>query len=197
MFRYAGSNVASFSLDLSGWNTTNVKNMYYMFDSAGYNATTWDINGLSSWDVSGVSNMESMFNHAGLHATTIDIDLHGWTISSAKSLSGMFNEFGLHATTFNPNLKDWDVNGVTDMSNMFFSAGSATSSFNLEPFSPPDFPGRDRSSRNVEDGCDVGLPQVFLVLENQQQLILFLHPRQIIGDRISGFSHGQRLLIRL
>ena len=48
MFDYTGYNVATFNLDISGWNTSNVISMSDMFYRAGYSATTWSIGDLSN-----------------------------------------------------------------------------------------------------------------------------------------------------
>lgn len=40
MFNYTGYTAASFNLDLSTWNTSNVTSMTYMFRNAGYTATS-------------------------------------------------------------------------------------------------------------------------------------------------------------
>ena len=45
------------TLDLSGWNTSNVKNMSYMF----YCCARLESLDLSRWDMSNVMNMEDMF----------------------------------------------------------------------------------------------------------------------------------------
>lgn len=75
MFGYAGYNITSFELDLSRWVTSSVTDMGSMFNSAGFNATTWSIGDISNWDTSKVTDMSVMFQHAGYSATTFSLDL--------------------------------------------------------------------------------------------------------------------------
>ena len=124
MFRHAGYNATTFSLDLSSWDTSKVTNMYRMFLNAGYNATTWSIGDLSSWDTSKVTNMSYMFSMAGRNATTWSIgDLSSWDTSKVTNMGYMFYYAGSNATTFSLDLSSWDTSKVTNMSGMFNSAG--------------------------------------------------------------------------
>ena len=43
MFSNAGYSATNFNLNLSGWNTSKVKNISNMFLNSGYTATTWNI----------------------------------------------------------------------------------------------------------------------------------------------------------
>ena len=48
--------------------------MSYMFNNAGYNATTFNLD-LSSWDTSKVVDMSYMFQDIGKNATSFNLDL--------------------------------------------------------------------------------------------------------------------------
>jgi surface protein len=74
MFSGAGASATTFSLDLSGWDTSSVENMGNMFNSTGQSSTAFSIN-LSGWNTSNVTNMGSMFSGAGSSATATN-----WTI---------------------------------------------------------------------------------------------------------------------
>ena len=57
MFNSAGYNTTTtFTINLSGWDTSNVTDMSYMFSDAGYKAATWDIGDIHDWNVSKVKN---------------------------------------------------------------------------------------------------------------------------------------------
>lgn len=66
-------NNTAFNQDISGWNTSNVANMFRMFvGSSSFNQD------LSGWDVSGVTDMTDMFNGSGLSRENYDAALIGW-----------------------------------------------------------------------------------------------------------------------
>ncbi|NLL01755.1 MAG: BspA family leucine-rich repeat surface protein, partial [Mollicutes bacterium] len=70
MFASAGESAAEFELDLSGWDTSNVTDMYGMFYDAGESATTWSIGDLSGWDISKLEHSAcDIFN--GLSSTAL------------------------------------------------------------------------------------------------------------------------------
>ena len=133
MFNSAGSNVTTFSLDLSSWDTSKVTSMSYMFNGVGYNATTWSIGDLSSWDTSKVTSMSYMLNGVGYNATTWSIgDISSWDTSNVTDMSDMFSNAGYNATTFSLDLSSWDTSKVTDMSSMFSWAGYNVTTFSLD-----------------------------------------------------------------
>ena len=120
--------------DFTNLNTSSVTYMYYMFSSAGENATTWNIGDISNWDTSSVTDMTDMFSSAGENATTWNIgDISNWDTSSVTEMSSMFSSAGSSATTWNiGNLSNWNTSSVTNMSGMFSSAGSSATTFNLD-----------------------------------------------------------------
>ena len=139
MFQSCGSLT---SLDLSGWNTSNVTDMNYMFSHCSFKSldlshfdtsnvtdmhamfrsckslTTLD---LSGWDVSNVTDMLSMFNSCSSLNT---LDLSGWNTNSVTDMSHMFEDC-TNLTSLD--LSGWDVSNVTDMLSMFNSCKSLTS----------------------------------------------------------------------
>ena len=73
------------SLDLSGWNTSNVEDMTTMF----FSCTNIESLDLSSWDVSKVKDMNYMFYYC---SDLITLDLSGWNTSNVEDMSYMFYE---------------------------------------------------------------------------------------------------------
>ena len=71
------------SLDLSGWDTSNVENMHWMF----WNCAALKSIDLSGWDVSNVRDMNNMFSYC---ETLKSLDLSGWNTSNAEKMSYMF-----------------------------------------------------------------------------------------------------------
>ncbi len=104
-------NAVAFNADLSAWNTTSVKNMGSMFESA----TSFNGN-ISSWDVSAVTAFDRMF----WDAPVFQGDISSWDVSSAVSLQYMFYQ----ASKFNSDISAWDVSSVMDMKGTFMSAKS-------------------------------------------------------------------------
>ena len=99
----------SINADISGWNTSSVTDMQWMF----FDATAFNQD-ISSWDTSKVTSMGSMFSHA----TVFNQDLSSWDTSKVTTMWNMFN----NATAFNQDLSSWDTSSVNDMGAMFTSA---------------------------------------------------------------------------
>ena len=109
MFREA----ASFNGDISGWNTSSVTNMSYMFygDPNNLHAFNQDI---GSWNTEKVTTMEAMFCRAG----TFDQDIGRWNTEKVTTMKDMF----VRALLFNQDIGNWNTGNVTDMSRMFINA---------------------------------------------------------------------------
>lgn len=99
---------SSSSLNLSGWNTGNVKSMQNMFDSVNVK----EINA-SGWDTSNVTNMYYLFN--GCYSTTI-IGLEDWDTSNVTDMQYMFKSC---KSLTSLNVSNWNTSKVTNMAAMF------------------------------------------------------------------------------
>ena len=99
----------TFNEDISNWNVENVTSMYAMFSF-----TNTFNKPLNRWNVGKVTNMGFMFN--GLNK--FNQPLNEWNVRSVKNMMSMFNR----TTIFNQTLDNWDVSNVTDMNNMFEEA---------------------------------------------------------------------------
>ena len=97
------------SLDLSGWKTSNVKDMRYMFGGC-KNLKSLD---LSGWDTSNVKNMSYMFSEC---ESLKSLDLSGWDVSSVKDMNHMFYSC---RSLKSLDVSGWDTSNVKDMSCMF------------------------------------------------------------------------------
>ena len=106
------------SLDLSGWNTSNVTNMNSMFGNCS-SLTSLD---LSGWNTSNVMNMQSMFN--GCAALT-SLDLSGFNTSNVTDMGWMFQ--GCNALISVGDLSEWDTSNVTTLRAMFMHCKALTS----------------------------------------------------------------------
>lgn len=105
-----------FNEDISGWDTSNVRNMSYMFCFASkFNQS------LNSWNVSNVTDMSFMF----MSAINFNQPLDAWETEHVTDMSFMF----YNAYHFNQNVNSWDISNVTDMKSMFYNAISF--SYNL------------------------------------------------------------------
>ena len=104
------------SVDLSGFDTSNVTNMSGMFYWCS-NLTTLN---LSGWDTGRVTDMNSMFD--GCSSLT-SLDLSGWDTGSVTNMSSMFR-YCNNLTTLN--LSSWDTGSVTNMCDMFERCSSLT-----------------------------------------------------------------------
>lgn len=110
-------------VNVSDWNTSNVKSMDCMFavgdDWAG-NGQLREIFGLENLDVSNVISMTCMFYGAG-HITYYDIG--GWDVSNVTSMNHMFCD---NRELKSLDLSRWDVSNVRTMFDMFDDNESLT-----------------------------------------------------------------------
>ena len=122
---------SSFNNDISGWDTSSITNMSFMFEKAeAFNQPleNWDVSNvtnmsymfygasafnqpLENWDVSNVTNMSYMF----WRSKAFNQPLENWNVSNVTNMEGMF----LLALAFNQPLENWNVSNVTDMEEMF------------------------------------------------------------------------------
>ena len=84
------------SLDLSGWDTSKVKNMNHMF----YDCMHLKSLDLSGWNTSSANDMSGMFS---LCTDLESLNLSGWDMSNIEDMSSMFYRC--------KNLKSLDVSG--------------------------------------------------------------------------------------
>ena len=110
------------SLDLSGFNTSNVTSMYYMF----YGMSNLTSLNLSSFDTSKVTDMGFMF--AYMYRLT-SLDLSNFDTSKVTDMSAMF--FDTKLTSLN--LSGFNTSQVTNMGLMFYGMSNLTS-LNLSSF---------------------------------------------------------------
>ena len=118
-FSHAGWKSRSFVLNLGGWNTSKVTDMYGMFDSAGYWATNWDVGDINSWDVSKVTNMGSMFTFAGGSENTFRLNLSSWNTSKVTKMYRMFEGTGNYSNYVYIDISGFDMSNVTNIERMF------------------------------------------------------------------------------
>lgn len=131
------------TIDLSKYDTSNVKSMDYLFISAsnlkkiignfdtssvtsmnymfkGTNLSDTDEFNIADWDTSKVTSMDNMFSDAKIP----DIDfLKNWNTNSLTSMNSMFS--GFSGTTTIP-LQNWNVSEVTNFSKTFYGAKTLT-----------------------------------------------------------------------
>ena len=99
-----------FNCDLSGWNVSSVKDMNGMF----YYCSKFNQD-ISSWDVSKVTDMNWMF----YYCTDFNQDLSKWDVSNVEKMYGMF----CNCFNFNQDISCWDISKVvTNMSFMFYGS---------------------------------------------------------------------------
>ena len=104
------------SIDLSGWNTSNVTDMNYMFYACS-SLTSLD---LSGWNTSNVTIMDNMFGGCSSLTT---LDLSGWNTSLVTNMESMFSGCSSLTTL---NLSHFNTSNVTTMQHMFSGCSSLT-----------------------------------------------------------------------
>lgn len=127
MFCGFGYYANELTIDLSGWDTHNVRDMRYLFVHAGQHAVSFHIIGLDEWNVSNVKHMSFMFYGAGRYSHQLSLGaLSNWDVSKVENMNSMFESTGEFAEQWSAgNLEQWNVNNVTNMNNMFHMTGAA------------------------------------------------------------------------
>ena len=105
------------TVDLSGWNTSKVTNMFFMFQDYS-SLTTLD---LSNFDTSNVTGMGYMFKDC---SSLTSLDLSNWNTTNVTGMSSMF--YNCRSLT-SLDLSNWNTTNVTGMSSMFYNCRSLTS----------------------------------------------------------------------
>jgi len=100
------------NIDLSNFDTTNVTNMSYMFDSC-YLLRT--LTGISKWNTANVTNMSCMFRFC--HSLKSLPDISKWNTANVIDMSYMFTV--CHSLKSLPDISKWNTTNVTNMSYMF------------------------------------------------------------------------------
>jgi len=124
---FSGAN-ALVTLNVSGWDTSNVTTMNAMF----YNAIALAALDVSDWDTGNVTNMAHMFRNAAALTT---LDVSNWDTSSVTSMITMFyvaydtnlpvaDRLISSLTTLD--VSNWDTSNVTSMNRMFSGARNLT-----------------------------------------------------------------------
>ena len=139
---FSGAN-SLYSIDLSGWNTSNVTGWDQVFSGAATfngNISTWDtskatsmqaffynchqFNGnISGWNVANVNNMDSMFENA----VAFNQNIGNWNVANVTNMDSMFS----FAETFNQDLSGWNVANVTTYTD--FDTGATSWQANYKP----------------------------------------------------------------
>ena len=97
------------TLDLSGWKTSNAKDMNWLF----WSCSTIESLDLSGWDTSNVENMSYMFSHCRNFKS---LDLSGWDTSKVYKMIHAFYDCNSLKSL---DLSGWDTSSVMDETDMF------------------------------------------------------------------------------
>ena len=106
---YCFDSAELFNQDISSWDTGNVVNMYRMFKDA----TAFNQN-IGSWDTGSVITMYMMF----YNAIAFNQNIGSWDTGLTTTMYSMFR----NAESFNQDIGTWSTNNVTEMSQMFYDA---------------------------------------------------------------------------
>ena len=105
------------TLDLSGWKTSNVWSMSYMF----YDCRKLESLNLSGWDTSSVKTMHGIFYHC---ESLESLDLSGWDTSNVENMAWMFS---CCRKIKSIDVSDWDTSKVNNMGYMFYECAKLES----------------------------------------------------------------------
>ena len=114
MFSHCSSLI---SLNLNNFNTDNVKDMSWMF----LNCSSLTSLNLSNFNTNNVNNMSGMFSFC---SSLTSLNLSNFYTNNVNNMRNMFNEC---SSLTSLNLSNFNTNNVEDMSSMFFNCSSLTS----------------------------------------------------------------------
>ena len=104
------------SIDTTGWDTSKITDMHYMFNDC-HRLTTIDV---SKWDTSKVTDMNAMFYDCRLLR---GLDVSNWDIGNVVDMGIMFNGCNKLKTL---DVSKWDTSNVTDMTHVFYECKALT-----------------------------------------------------------------------
>ncbi len=112
------------------WDTSQVTNMFGLFEGSGIYVSMFDIGDVGKWNVSKVTDMRRMFSAAGMRATNVNIgDLSNWDTRNVTQTVYMFEHFAWKTPSINiGNIGNWNVSNVTNMYSMFSHFGEYSDS---------------------------------------------------------------------
>ncbi len=100
----------NFNGSTTGWDTSNVTNMRFVFrDNSAFNDS-----GITNWNMSNVTDIYGMF----WGASSFNQDIGNWNTSKIFDMGAVF----WNATNFNQDISGWDTSQVTSMAFMFDNA---------------------------------------------------------------------------
>jgi surface protein len=104
--------VSNFNRDISGWDTSNITNMGYLF--SGNQVFNQDISG---WDTSNVTTMSDMFQNA----PAFNQNISNWDTAKVTNMTRMFRD----AIAFNQDLSGWCVTLIQSEPDLFATLATA------------------------------------------------------------------------
>ena len=128
---YNGSNIYSIA-GLEMLDTSNTKNMSYMFALFGGQNGIFKLDLGDDFDTSNVTDMSGMFYSCG-QGSKFTLDLgNKFDTSKVTDMSAMFYRCGFWSNVFTLDLGiKFDTSNVTNMSRMFYSCGNGSTEFTL------------------------------------------------------------------
>ena len=142
------------SIDLSSFDTSNVKNFNATFADISGNIELIDVEYL---DTSNVIDLTAVFASFGIGATApINLDLRKWDTSKTTSLRYAFVYLGKNSTsTVDLNISGWDLRGVDHLIYTFRNIGEAGNVVHINAsnikFDPAKITSLDETFNNVGD----------------------------------------------
>ncbi len=122
----------SLSLDLTGWDTSSGKYFNFMFQSLGETSDEWNLKGIEDWNMEKALTVERMFSASGTETKEYVIDISNWKTPNLKDMSDFLWDAGYDATTWSiGDLSDWDVSSVEIFDGVFIGAGGKSTNWSI------------------------------------------------------------------
>ncbi len=128
------------SLDLSGWNVSNVTDTSLMFQ---FCTALKEVTGTGDWHMPKNTTMKGMFS---VCSALESVDVHNWEVPNVTSALQMFTNCTSLVSV--PGSEKWDFGSVTEADSMFFGCGNL-GSLNVSGWDT----GNVKTFRNAFRGC--------------------------------------------
>ena len=105
------------SLDVSGWDLSNTKDISFLFQNCN---KLQEIKGIENWDTSKVAEMKKTFYKCSALPT---VNVTAWDVSNVTTMECLFSTCGKLTTV---DLTGWDTSKVTNIHDLFVNCTSLT-----------------------------------------------------------------------
>jgi surface protein len=131
MFSAIGRYSQEYTLNVSNFDTSNVTDMSYMFYMNGYNNPNFTLN-IDNLDTRNVTSMSGMFSGVAYNNKVFTLDISHFEVPKLLNISWMFSSTGTNSENLTIILGDFNTSNVGNMEGVFYETGYNTKELNID-----------------------------------------------------------------